>query len=164
MTRTGLLETLQQETQKAVKDLLLPVRRQREDTEDPPPHAAQVFKTRLPDMKASDRKAPYIIHSLITGIDSQMEGEQITCKATVRSTFCVYHEDEQEGGLALLNLTERLRIHILKRIVLGIYALDLRQGIELLVYPDDTAPYYMADMITQWNLPPITREVNELWQ
>lgn len=164
MTRTGLLETLKQVTQEAVKDLMFPVRRQREDTEDPPLRTAQVYMARLPDMKASDKKAPYIIHSLITGIDSQMEGEQIECKATVRSTFCIYHEDEQEGGMALLNLTERLRIHILKRIVLGVYALDLRQGIELLVYPDDTAPYFMADMITQWKLPPITREVRELWQ
>lgn len=164
MTRTGLLETLKKFTEETVKDLLLPVRRQREDAEDPPLRAAQVYKARLPDMKASDKKVPYIIHSIITGRDSQDEASQVLCTVTIRTTFCVYNEDEQEGGLALLNLTERIRLELLKRIVIGVYRLDMNQGIELLIYPDDTAPYYLAEMVTVWELPPITREVKELWQ
>lgn len=163
MTRTGLLETLKAFTQEVVKDLLLPVRRQREDTEDPPLRAAQVYMARLPDMKANDKKVPYIIHSIITGRDSQDEASQVLCTATIRTTFCVYNEDEQEGGLALLNLTERMRLELLKRIVIGVYWLDMNQGVELLIYPDDTAPYYLAEMVTVWKMPPITREVKELW-
>lgn len=37
----------------------------------------------------------------------------------VRSIFAVYNDDEQEGGLMLLNLMERLRIRLLREVVIG---------------------------------------------
>lgn len=163
MTKTGLLQALKDFTEETVKNLLLPVRRQKEDPEAPPPRAAQVYMTRLPEMKASDKKAPYIVHSVITGRDHQNPGEHVECTAVIRTVFCVYNENEEEGGLELLNLTERLRIELLRRVVIEHYTLDLSQGVELLVYPDDTAPYYMAEMATVWNLPPVKREVIEIW-
>lgn len=163
MTKTGLLQALKAFTEEAVKDLLLPVRRQRDDPADPPPRAAQVYMARLPEMKASEKKAPYIIHSVITGHDRQSPGEQVACTAVIRTIFCVYNENEEEGGLELLNLTERLRIALLRDVAVENYTLDLSQGVELLVYPDDTAPYYMAEMATVWILPTVTREVKELW-
>lgn len=163
MTKIGLLEALKAFTQEATKDLLLPVKRQREETEEPAPRAAQVYLTRLPDIKASERKAPYIIHSVITGKDQQNQGEQLERTAVVRTIFCVYHEDEEEGGLALLNLMERLIVELLRNVTIGSFTLDLQEGVEQLVYPDDTAPYYMAEMVTVWELPPVKREVKELW-
>jgi hypothetical protein len=163
MTRIGLLQALKKMSEEATKDLLLPVRRQRDDDTDPSPRPASVYLTRLPEMKSSDKKAPYIIHSIITARDLQDQGKPVENSATVRSMFCVYHEDEEEGGLALLNLTERLRIHMLKHVVIEGYELILKQGLELLVYPDDTAPYYMAEMVSTWKLPPVKREVKELW-
>ena len=163
MTKTGLLESLKQFTLETTRDLLLPVRAQKGDAEDAEKlRAADVYMTRLPEMKSSDKKAPYIIHSVITGSDTQMQGEHLKSSATIRSVLCVYHEDEQEGGLALLNLAERLRMELLRSVVIGMYELDLTQGIELLIYPDDTAPYYIAEMVTVWKLPPIKREVIEL--
>lgn len=163
MTRTGLLQSLKDFTEDATKDLLLPVRRQKSDAEEPADRQAKVYMTRLPEMKASENKAPYIVHSIITGRDAQTQGEQVKCMATVRSTFCVYNQDEETGGLDLLNLTERLRIGLLKKIVVGAFEMDMQQGIELLVYPDDTSPYYLAEMVTTWKLPPIKREVKETW-
>lgn len=163
MTKTGLLEALKAFTEEAVKDLLLPVRRQKEDLQEPSPRAAQVYMTRLPEMASSDKKAPYIIHSVITGRDHQNQGEPVQCTAVIRTMFCVYNPDEEEGGLALLNLTERLRIELLRKVVVESYTLDLSQGVELLVYPDNTAPYYMAEMATVWILPPVKREVMEIW-
>lgn len=150
-------------TQEATKDLLLPVKRQKEDAQGPVPRAAQVYLTRLPEMKASDKKAPYIIHSVITGKDQQNQGEPLVSTAVVRSVFCVYHENEEQGGLALLDLIERLRIELLRTVTLGSFSLDLKEGIETLIYPDDTAPYYMAEMATVWKLPPVRREVLEIW-
>lgn len=163
MTRIGLLQALKTFTEEMVKDLLLPVRRQREDDADPAPSPASVYMTRLPEMRSSDKKAPYIIHSIITGRDHQSPGEPVESTATVRTVFCVYHENEEEGGLNLLNLTERLRIEILRRVVIEDYTLDLSNGVELLVYPDDTAPYYMAEMASVWRLPPVKREVPDIW-
>lgn len=55
----------------------------------------------------------------------------------MRSIFCVYCNDEQEGALHLLNLMERLRIRLLQDVVIGgQFELDLEAGIEVLIYPE----------------------------
>ena len=60
----------------------------------------------------------------------------------------------------LLNLMERLRIYLLKQVVIGgQFQLDLKAGLESLVYPDDTAPYYAGEMLSTWILPAVEREV-----
>lgn len=163
MTKNILLEKLEAATLEAVGGILMPVAIQKGDTEPPKPRAAEVYKTRLPDSKSAKKKAPYILHQIITGKDIQPSGERASSSVVVRTIFCVYHDDEQEGGLMLLNLMERLRIYLLEQVVIGgQFQLDLEAGLETLVYPDDTAPYYAGEMISTWSLPAIERKVN-LW-
>ena len=119
MTAIELLFQLKLFTEDAVSELLLPVRMQKDDDEPPPPRPADVYLMRLPDSKAATKKAPYIIHQVITGSDSQQEGERERGIAAVRTIFCVYSEDEQAGGMLLLNLMERLRIALLRQVVIG---------------------------------------------
>lgn len=160
MDKTKLLDDLKSFTEEVTKDLILPVRAQKNNP-DPKPRAADVYKMRLPDSKSSTLKAPYILHQVITGNDTQPSGQRIDCRATVRSIFVVYCEDEQEGGMNLLNLMERLRIALLKQCVIGNqYELNLQEGVDTMIYPDDTAPYFMGEMVTTWNLPPVQREVS----
>lgn len=160
-SRVDLLERLKEVTQDAIKDLILPVRIQREG-EDQSYRSADVYLMRLPDSKSATKKAPYIIHQLITGRDMQEEGRRVTSTVQVRSIFCVYSDDEQEGGLMLLGLMERLRIKLLKQVVIGErYQLDLTQAAEVLIYPDDTAPYFAGEMVTTWKIPSIEREVRQ---
>ena len=60
----------------------------------------------------------------------------------------------------LVNLMERLRISLLRKVVIGgQFQLDLEAGLETLIYPDDTAPYYAGEMISTWKLPSVEREV-----
>lgn len=160
-SRVDLLKRLKEVTQDAIKDLILPVRIQREG-EDQSYRSADVYLMRLPDSKSATKKAPYIIHQMITGRDMQEEGQRVTSTVQVRSIFCVYSDDEQEGGLMLLGLMERLRIKLLKQVVIGErYQLDLTQGAEALIYPDDTAPYFAGEMVTTWKIPSIEREVRQ---
>ena len=160
MNRTELLDALKEFTKTATKELILPVRVQKNNPEAMP-RAAEVYKMRLPDSKSSKDKAPYILHQVITGKDVQPTGQPVDCRTTIRSIFVVYCEDEQEGGLNLLNLMERLRIALLQQHVIGKkYELNLQEGVETLIYPDDTAPYFMGEMVTVWNLPPVQREVS----
>ena len=160
-SRVDLLERLKEVTQDAIKDLILPVRIQREG-EDQSYRSADVYLMRLPESKSATKKAPYIIHQLITGRDMQEEGQRVTSTVQVRSIFCVYSDDEQEGGLMLLGLMERLRIKLLKQVVIGErYQLDLTQAAEALIYPDDTAPYFAGEMVTTWKIPSIEREVRQ---
>lgn len=91
----------------------------------------------------------------------QPQGDRATSQAVVRSIFCVYHFNEEEGALALLNLMERLRISLLKQVVIGNrYQLDLSEGLELFIYPEDTAPYYAGEMTSTWIIPSVAREVS----
>ena len=161
MTKVVLLEQLKAFTEAAVKDIILPVRQQKEDSGPPSPRAAEVYKMRLVKSSAAQKAAPYIIHQLITGRDTQPEGERETGNAVVRSIFCVYHEDEQEGALSLLGLMERLRIALLEEVVIGKqFQLNLGAGVEMLIYPDDTAPYYAAELLTTWMMPGVERKVD----
>ena len=159
MTRLDLLGVLCDVTREATADIIMPSRVQKGD-EEQIFRAADVHRMRLPDSSAAQKKAPYIIHQIITGRDTQSAGERVSSVATVRSIFCVYNDNEEEGGLMLLNLMERLRIHLLRQVVIGErYQLDLQAGLECLIYPDDTSPYFAAEMSSTWKLPSVKREV-----
>lgn len=161
MTRIILLEQLKKLTEEVTHDIILPTKMQKGD-EEQEYRSADVFLMRLPDSTAATKKAPYVLHQLITSKDTQATGERVSASAVVRSIFCVYNNDEQEGGLALLNLMERLRIQLLKQVVVGDqFTLDLSAGLEALVYPDDTAPFYAGEMISTWRLPAVEREVQK---
>jgi hypothetical protein len=159
MNRITLLEQFKAFTVDKTHDIIMPVRTQKAG-EAQGNRAADVYLMRLKDSSAAQKKAPYIIHQLITGKDDQAQGQNVSSMAVVRSIFCVYNEDEEEGSLMLINLMERLRIHLLKQVVIGHqFILDLEAGLETLVYPDDTAPYYAGEMVSTWKLPAVTREV-----
>lgn len=164
MNRIILLEQLKKHTKESIKDIIMPTRKQKDDKAETS-RSADVHLMRLPDSRAAQKKAPYIIHQLITGKDIQHQRENETASAIIRSIFCVYNNDnEEEGALMLINLMERLRISLLKQIVIGDqYQLDLTAGLETFIYPDDTAPYYAGEMISTWKIPAIRREVRSPW-
>lgn len=160
MNRVTLLEHLKAATVEATKDLVMPASLQKGDKE-------QIFRSpdihlmNLPDSKKAEKKAPYVIHRLITGDDTQAKGQPPDSSAIVRSICCVYNDDEQEGGLMLLNLMERMRIYLLKLFTLpgGQYYLDSESGIKFLIYQEETAPYYAGEMISTWKTPVVQKEV-----
>lgn len=164
MTKVVLLEELKKFTKTVTRDLILPVRPSEEEP-TPLPRQPKVYRMRLPQFRDATRKAPYILHQAITGKDTQAVGMKATeATAVVRTVFCVYHEDEEEGALSLLNLMERLRVALLEQVVVGKqFKLDVKAGLETLAYPDDTeprsAPYYLGEMISTWRLPGIERKV-----
>ena len=162
---TALLTALEVFTKDAMKDLYLPVRIQKVNEEESfrPP---DVYKMRLPDSKSAQKKAPYILHQLVTTRNQQERGEDLESSAVIRSIFCAYCDDEQEGALHLLNMMERFRVPLLKNPLIGDggqFELNLQDGLESLIYPDDTAPYYAGEMISTWRIPPVKREVPQLW-
>lgn len=153
MTAVVLLEQLKAFTEENTKDLIMPTKMQKNDTEQIF-RCASVHKMRLPDSNSAAKVAPYIIHQIITGKDTTISS------VVVRSIFCVYSENEEEGGLMLLNLIERLRISLLKAgTVGGQFTLDINAGLERLIYPDDTAPFFAGEMVSTWKLPTVKREV-----
>lgn len=162
MIKNNLLDALKAFTEKETDSLILPVQRQKEDRELPKPRPPEVHKMGLPDFKAEKKKAPYIIHQIITARDVQPAGQPTSSQAVVRSVFSVYHEDGSEGPLALLECMERLRVAMLRQIVVGQFTLDKEAGIEYLIYPDNIPPFYAGEMVSTWILPPVEREV-KIW-
>lgn len=162
MNKRDFLDCFKDFTEEAVKDMILPVSEQSGDKNNAG-RAAEVHLMRLPDSKAAKKKAPYILHQLITGADKQLSGHDPEATAVVRSVFCVYNDNEEEGALSLVELMERLRIAMLKEIVISKrYMLDINEAkLETLIYPEDTYPYYAGEMISTWKLPPVEREVSE---
>lgn len=164
MTKNDFLDQLVARTNETVGDIILPVKLQA-SSEAQEYRAAEVYKMRLPDGTSATKKAPYIIHQIVTSTDSQPTGQNVQSSCTVRSVFCVYHDNEQEGALALLNLMERLRISFLRQPILSNrYHLDLRQSLETLLYVDDTAPYFAGEMKSVWRMPTVEREDTTVWQ
>lgn len=166
LTKVSLLEALREKTQAITAELLLPSRPQKSGEEKADTHVT-VYIGRLPDMKQSAKKAPYILHQIVNSAHRQEPGELLQSKAIVRSICCVYCDDEQEGTLTLINLMERIRIAILRNPLIGDnqFECDFHEGLEDLVYPDDTYPYYMGEIISTWSLPAVKREgVRSLWE
>ena len=163
MDKVNLLYAMRAFTEETTKGVLLPVRKQKGD-ENAEKRSPVVFLMRVPDDSSATKKAPYILHQIITGKDRQEPQQQPESSAAVRSIFCVYNEDGQEGGLALLQLIERWRIAVMKqRVIDNRYEVDMDAGLDMLIYPDDTAPYYIGELVSNWSLPPVQREVTNLW-
>ena len=102
-----------------------------------------------------------MFHQIVTAKDQWRQGNPVLeSRAVVRSVFAVYHENNREGQLALLELMERLRIGLLRRGVLEKqFKLEYEAGLEYLIYPENIPPFYAGEMVSVWELPPVEREV-----
>lgn len=58
MTKVNLLEAYKAFTEDVVKDLILPVQKQKEDKETPRPRAPEVHIMGLPDAEAAKKSPP----------------------------------------------------------------------------------------------------------
>lgn len=176
MTSVVLLEQLKAFTEKIMADMILPVAMQQGDTEQAY-RAPEVYLMRLPDSRSAKKKAPYIIHRVIPLETEQQPGSEERTVVSVRSIFCCYNQDEQEGDLALLNMMERFRVELLKVRKVGDtgtdgkpryqFTLVLSPGhkLESVPYDEESKPYYAGEMITYWKLPTVQQtEDIELWR
>lgn len=161
MTRVALIEALKQLCEEAVKDMDLPLSLQKGD-EKIQTKIPEVYRQRLPSSNSAKKLAPYIIVQLIDSKQLLLAKETTPrYTATVRLICCVQCDDESIGGVMLLNLLDRLQIHILKQTKIGkCFVLDVNEPFEALMYPDDTAPYFLGELIGTFQLPPIQQEVD----
>ena len=163
MTKIILLNCMKEVVEKAVKDLILPVRIQ-EDVEAYDPRPAGVYLVRLPDRKSVIKKCPYIVIQPVAGEDKQEAGQQRGASCLVRLVFTIFHQDGQEGALALLELMERVRIAFLKQPTIGgQFTLVESEGLEWGVNYDLDPPYYNGEMVGRWSMPAVEREDYQAW-
>lgn len=160
MNRVMLLEALKVRQTEDLKDLLMPTVPKKDKPSEL--RTVEIFKGKLPDRKSETEKAPYIVNAVLNSNFFRNPGEEPMSLVTIRSTMCIYNPDNEEGTLMILNILDRLRISYTKNpIVDGVFELlfDEEHPIQDLVYPDETMPFFMADQVTVWKLPPVEREV-----
>ena len=163
MTRNEFLDELKDFMEDVFADTLLPTKIQniRETASYRPP---DIYSMRLPDSKSATKKVPYIINRIVTSQSIGKPGEPRDRTCVVDSIFAVYSEDEMEGSRMLLQLFDRLEFNLIQAGGVGnTFELIRSEPIDILIYPEDTAPYYMGEMITTWRLPPIEQEMPILW-
>lgn len=162
MNRVMLLEALKVRQTEDLADLLMPTAPKKDKPSVLRP--VEIFKGKLPDRKSETEKAPYIVNAVLNSNFYRNPGEEPTSLVTIRSTMCVYNEDNEEGTLMLLNLLERMRVSYMKNPIVDKtfqVLFDEEHAIQDLVYPDETMPFFMADQVTVWSLPPVEREVRK---
>ena len=159
MDPVQFLDAAKADTEIAYENLLLPYKPQK--GQDDGLRVPSVWRMRLSKSSASQYIAPYTIHQVITTDDKQEPGQRDESTVCLRSVFCVYNpEDEEEGSLMLLTMIQRLKNRWLKnRVIDGRFELDMKQGLQVLIYPEDTKDFYMAEMVSYWKLPPVRREI-----
>lgn len=156
MTPIELLEELKKFIEENTKDIILQVRTKR--SQEAKERAAEVHKMKLPTKDDEVERIPYILLQLLTGKDKQTPGDPEESECKIRIVVATYSEDASEGSFDVLNLLTRIRISLLKsRIIANKFV--LRLPLEYIVYPDDTAPYYLGEMVSDWSIPTIKREV-----
>lgn len=157
MTPTVLMEAIKAYIQEKTKDIMLPVKGNRgEDSKERPPG---VYLMNLPKKTDETQQIPYILIKYLTGKDDEVPGEPDEAQASIRIIVATYAEDAEEGSMALLNIISKLRYNFLKDEEIN-QQFRLVPPLEHIIYPDDTRPYYLGEMMTIWTLPPIQREVN----
>jgi hypothetical protein len=162
MTPLELLDALKAFIEQNTKDILLPVRVDRNSGEQKE-RPAEVHKMRLPDKNAQTQRIPYILLQFLKSTDSQEPSNHPESTCMVRIVAATYAEDGEEGALGVLNLLTRIRIALLKDgVVAGRFMLT--PPIELIIYPDSTPPYYLGEMMTNWKMPIIESEVQGVWK
>lgn len=156
MTPQNLINSLKEFVENSIKDIILPVNDQ--DGEGLKPRAAKVHALSLPDKDSTLGAVPYVLLQLLKGKD---EGEDFTCD--IRMVICVYNPNEVDGNWQRLSLVTRIKTDLEKTVLIGKKYL-LQMPVEYLLYDSDTAPYFVAEIMTTFSLPPVHREIKTNWK
>ena len=161
MTPIFLLDELEKFISAVTNDIKLQVR-VRGGQSDEKERAANVYKMRLPNKEDQIQKVPYILLQFLTGKDDKKDSEPEDSECTVRIVVATYSENGEVGAYDVLNVILRIRTELEKIGIIGGYFV-LQKPLEYIVYPDSAEPYYLGEMITNWSIPTIKREVEATW-
>lgn len=158
MTPIILLEQLAEFIKEKTKDILLQVR-VKKDSSEKKERAAEVHKMNLPTKEDEIQRIPYILLQFLIGKDEKEENELDESNCKIRIVVSIYSENGELGSYDVLNVLLRIRSELQKVGVIGGYFV-LKKPLEYIVYPDNKPPYHFGEMVTNWSIPVIQREVD----
>ena len=160
MTPDILLNELEKFFTERLQDVKCPVK-----TKDGEPQyrGLKNFKQTVPSKTTQAENAPYLLLQVVKGEDRRenRDGKSGLMSSTcdIRIVAVAYNEDESEGSLQILDLITRIRIELEKTVIIG-EKFQLEMPLEYLIYTDETAPYYVAEMMTTWQIPTVEWEIS----
>lgn len=154
MTEYDLLRALKGYLDDILKDLIMVARTDKsgkEKKERPP----RVFIGSLPDKEAERREAPYILLKFLKSNDLEDEST-----ASVRIIIVTYSESKEENYLQCLNTLTRIKYNLRQDRLIDRH-FTLLMPLECIMYEDDLEVYQIGEIMTQWELPPVHRNINK---
>ena len=158
MTIINLLEALKITIKEATKDLMLEVKVKK--GEESKRKSPSVYIGQLPS--ETTQYVPYILIKALTGQDTQTTGQEEESECKTRIIAVTYSEEADKGYIDVVNIIDRLRLKFLKERTVGDQFI-VKMPLDYIVYEDDLGPYTIGEMIVNWDMPTIKREVKELW-
>lgn len=170
MTNTELVESVAEWLRTRTAEMRF--YRQRQIKEETPDgwKGIDVHAFSLARSSEARKKAPYIIVQPVRGLDDQQPGEDIRARTVLRFVLAVYNpgDDEQEGARVLMELIDRIRIELERRVVIPerlthkpMFWPDLTEPLSWDFYHEQTQPFSVGWIESTWVMPAAQREVAE---
>lgn len=124
---------------------------------EPKQRPPDVYLMNMPERADYLSRVPYLLIQFLSSKDKyDKEDRDRQATADIRILIATYNRDGQDGGMQVLEIVERIRIHLLSGMLLdGNYMLTMPFDTE--VYPDDTGNYFLGEINMTWSLPNVER-------
>lgn len=156
-----LLDAIQEFLEDKLKNVQLLVKPNEDDDEAPTVRGVRIFHQRMPNPEDTSPYIPYILLQMLNGEDKRLEDGQEESKTAVRFVVTLYDPDPEEGAKALSNLISTMRYEMEQAGVVG-GRYELMRPVQYQFYVENTLPYHLAEMMTEWRIPNVERVVPEL--
>ena len=154
-----LLDDLQEFIQQTLRNYRLFVKQ--EGWQDQPQmRDAEVSQMIMPDADEEHERVPYVLLQLINGSDKKRKDGTMESKTEVRIVIVLYNQDKLSGRLQVLRIIQKIRYELWSAGVIG--KMFTLEGLEYLIYPDDTNWYHMGELSTEWAIPAVERDLTAI--
>ncbi|MBQ9269670.1 MAG: hypothetical protein IJ206_09165 [Oscillospiraceae bacterium] len=129
----------------------------RETEKEPKKRPPDVYLMNLPERSDWYSRIPYVIIRFLNVKDRYNKDEKDQqATVNVRVLIATYCSDGEDGGLQVLEIIERIRIHLESGMLLDENYM-LQSPFDGEVYPDDTGNYFLGEINMTWSIPIIER-------
>lgn len=150
-----LLEELKKFIEEDLKEYRLPVK-QEGWTDQPLLRPVEVYQMVMPEPDEEHEKIPYILLQMLNGRDKRGDDRRIKSVVNIRIVIEIFNRDNLEGRFQIIHIIETLRRDLWRAGTIGT-AFEL-EGMEFLIYPDDTEWYHAGEVSTNWIIPSEERD------
>lgn len=170
MTNTDLVESVAAWLREQTSEMRFYCQRQTKEEAPDGWKGIDVHAFSLARSAEARKKAPYIIVQPVHGTDEHAPGQEIQARTVLRFVLAVYNpgDDEQEGARVLMELIDRIRIALDRRVVVSdhktkkpLFWVDLTDPPSWDFYHEQTQPFSVGWIESTWAIPAVKREVAE---